>query len=701
MQTWRVKYLLQVVQRYGRYASVALDTWRSQGATALLARIRRKLRRAAPTKPRKIPPLEAWRPLQFPSFQTPVVSIVIPVYNQHLFTFRCLQSVQTETHALAYETIVVDDASQDETAAMLAAMQGVSVVRNEANLGFIGACNRGAQAARGEFLLFLNNDTVVQTGWLDALVETFSRRPDAGLVGARLIYPDGRLQEAGGIVWRDGSAWNYGRGDDPDRPQYGYLREADYCSGACLVIRRTLFLTLGMFDPYYAPAYYEDTDLAFKVRAAGKRVYYQPRAVVIHDEGVTSGTDTGSGVKRHQIANARKFFERWQAALASHRPNGLEPELEKERSVQRRAFIVDQRMLMPDHDSGSLRMAHLLAVLQRLGFKTTFAAHDLQRLEPYTGALQTRGVEVLYAPYVPSITRYLKQHGQYLDIVILSRADIAAQYADSVRSLCPRAKLIFDTVDLHFLREQRQAEWQGTAALARRAAARKRQELARARQADLTLVVSPSEKALLEQEDATLNVALISNIHTIHGATTPFEARRDLLFIGNFEHPPNVDAMRYFIAEIWPMVAADLAEARLVVVGGDAPSSLTALASERIMFTGAVPDIAPLFERVRVSIAPLRYGAGVKGKINTSMSYGVPVVATPMAAEGMALTDGVDVLIGADAAAFAAAVVRLYRDGELWRRLSASGLVNIEQYFSFAAAERQLRAALLGLGIAV
>src|SRR5262249_18375351 len=145
-----------------------------------------------------------------------------------------------------------------------------------------------------------NNDTTVTEGWLDALIGTFQTIPNTGLAGAKLIYPDGRLQEAGGIIWRDASGWNYGNGDDPDHPRFNFVREVDYCSGACIIVPRGLFDELGGFDSCYAPAYYEDTDLAFKIREAGRKVIYQPMARIIHHEGLTSGKSVNSGVKAHQ-----------------------------------------------------------------------------------------------------------------------------------------------------------------------------------------------------------------------------------------------------------------------------------------------------------------------------------------------------------------------------------------------------------------
>ncbi len=211
-------------------------------------------------------------PDQMPCASNPEVSIVIPVYNKWAYTAACLRSLAETSCAAGFEVIVVDDQSTDETAQRLPAVNGLVHLRNEQNLGFVGSCNRGAEQARGRYIVMLNNDTQVLDGWLDALLETFERYPDTGLAGARLVYPDGSLQEAGGIVFRDGSGWNYGRDDDPDRPDYQFVREVDYCSGACIMLPTGLFRELGGFDSHYAPAYYEDTDLAFRVRARGLKV---------------------------------------------------------------------------------------------------------------------------------------------------------------------------------------------------------------------------------------------------------------------------------------------------------------------------------------------------------------------------------------------------------------------------------------------
>ncbi|MCU0836774.1 MAG: glycosyltransferase [Chromatiaceae bacterium] len=590
------------------------------------------------------------------------------------------------------EVLVVDDASDDETPQCLARCRNLRVARNERNLGFVRACNLGAANAQGDYLVLLNNDTQVQAGWLDGLLATFRQRPDAGLVGSRLIYPDGRQQEAGAIVFNDGSAWNYGHLDDPYKPQYSYVREPDYVSGAALAIRRDLFERLGGFDEHFAPGYYEDADLAFRVRAAGYRVYYQPLSRVVHFEGVSAGTDenTGTGMKRFQAINRQKFLDRWRNELATHGDRGEDLERQKERRVRHRAFVVDVYILTPDKESGSLRMVNLFAILQELGYKVTFAATNLEAPEPYVSTLQMRGVEVLYRPYVKSIDQHLKADGRLYDLVILSRADSAAKVMGTARRYCTNARIVYDTVDLHFLREMRLAELTGDKATRAVAERRKREELGYIAEADTTLVVSGVERELLAREAPGAEVRVISNIHRIYGNRRPFAEREDLFFIGAFAHPPNTDAVLWFCREIFPLVLSEEPTMRFSVIGADPPAQVRALASGHVRILGYVPDVTPFFDGCRLSVAPLRYGAGVKGKVNQSLAYGLPVVATTQAAEGMYLVDGESVLLADEPAAFAEAVLRLYRDAVLWEKLSTGGLAVMERYFSFAAARQAL-----------
>jgi glycosyltransferase involved in cell wall biosynthesis len=353
-------------------------------------------------------------------------------------------------------------------------------------------------------------------------------------------------------------------------------------------------------------------------------------------------------------------------------------------------FVADVYMLTPDKDSGSLRMLNIFYILQELGCKITFAASNLEAVEPYVSDLQQSGVEVLYRPYVRSVRRHLATKGSLYDLVVLSRADTAAAFLHAARRYCPRGRIVFDTVDLHFLREMRLAGLTGDKSTRVTAERRRLQELDLISRADTTLVVSPVEQQLLRQELPDADVRVVSNIHRIHGSRRSFAERRDILFIGAFAHPPNTDAVLWFCREIFPLVLQREPDIQLLVIGAEPPRDVRALGSSRIQILGHVPDVASLFDSCRVSVAPLRYGAGVKGKVNQSLAYGVPVVATSHAVEGMFLDDGVSVLIADEPQAFANQLVRVYRDEALWDILSEGGLAVMEDHFSFAAARRAL-----------
>jgi O-antigen biosynthesis protein len=693
----RVARLRYSARRLPHQAATATHILREEGAAALYGRVREKLsRNDGFVKPSAaLYELEqSIKPLQVPHAALPKFSLVIPVYGQHLLTFTCLKSIAATCFAHDIEVIVMDDCSPTAAEAELEKVSGVQFVRNEKNLGFLRTCNRGVEIARGEYVVILNNDTILTEGWLQAMVDVFVQHKNVGMVGAKLIYPDGVLQEAGGIVWRDGSAWNVGRNDDANKPEYNYLREVDYCSGACLMLRREFWSTLGGFDERYVPAYYEDTDLAFRVREAGQRVMYQPRAVVVHFEGRSSGTDVTQGVKQHQVTNQAAFAKRWQPVLAKHRVNGMQPQLERDRYTKRRVLVVDACMLTPDHDAGSMRMFEMLGLMAELGCKVTFIADNREYREPYVSQIQALGVEVLFHPFLVPVPEYLENEAAKFGVVMLSRATVACKYVDLVKRCAPKSKLIFDTVDLHFVREERQAALvaaTGDSSLLRAAAQRMRmQELSAMSHADLTLVVSPTEKKLLAELVPSVRVDILATIHENMPGPKPFSERDGILFIGGFRHPPNLDAITWYVENVLPIIRKKAPQLVTTIIGSNAPPSLQKFAANDFVIAGFVEDVTDHYHKAKLSISPLRYGAGVKGKVNLSMQYGVPVVATLVSTEGMYLEDGVNVLVADSAEAFADAVIRLHTDEVVWNRLREGGLDNIERYFSRQCARAAL-----------
>ncbi len=634
--------------------------------------------------------------LSFTAVSDPLVSIIIPVYGAFEYTYRCLKSILSVPSKSSYEIVVVDDCSPDDTLEWLKNISGIRVLKNERNSGFIRSCNRGAEVAKGKYILFLNNDTAFCPGCLDELIETFHDIPKAGLVGSKLIYPDGRLQEAGGIIWQDGSGWNYGRDDDPFRPQYNYLRDVDYCSGACIMVPRRLFHDLGCFDERYAPAYYEDTDLAFTIREAGFRVLYQPLSQVIHFEGVSSGTNLNDGVKAYQLENSKKFRHKWQGVLDENHSSGLDPELAKERCVSKRMLIIDICTPTPDKDSGSVDVESYIKIIISLGYKITFIpADNFSHLENYTQDLQRIGVECLYAPYDTEVYAHLKQRGREYDVVMLYRANFAVRFLADVQTYCPDAAVVFNTVDLHYLRLERQAEIENSKKLRNEALRLKNIELDIMAKADKTIVLSHAEVELLQSEGVDVTkISVIPLIREIPGLKEDYQGRKDIVFVGGFQHEPNVDAMRYFVKDIWPLIRKKMPDVEMHIVGSRMPDEIGQLAGNGVHAVGFVADLAEYFDSCRLSVAPLRYGAGLKGKVGASLAYGLPCVATEVAVEGSGMVEGVHVLVENDPLRFANAVCKLYRDEVLWSSLSSAGLTFVQENYSYDAGKRKLGALL-------
>jgi len=606
-------------------------------------------------------------------------SIIIPVFNKAGFTLQCLRSVMQEIEPGENEIIVIDNASTDQTEAILAHFaNAVRIIRNEDNRGFVDACNQGAAAARGKYLLFLNNDTKVLPGWLDCLVETVAD-PAIGAAGSMFLYPHGSIQEAGSIVWQNGEAHHYGWGGSADDRRFNFAREVDYCSAASLLIKKELFDHLGGFDHRFAPGYYEDVDLCFGVRSLGYKVIFQPMSRLIHYEGVTAGTDTTKGTKQFQVVNQKKFVEKWRNVLQrEHLPKNLKrlAEASTRNRDWPRIIVFDERIPTPDRDAGSLRMFLILKTLAKWSHVVFVPINRSKDLD-YERALWKEGIETADAVDYRRLLR-----NENVKTAIVSRPGPAAALIHRIRRANSRVRVVFDMVDTHFVRLEREFDVSGSAHARTEAQCYRKLESRLARASDLVWCASAEDKEVMEKEVPGSRIEIVSTIHELHDCGKPFADRQDLLFIGNFAHRPNADAILFFMREVYPRIRQAFPSMRLDIIGDNPSPEIIAYNSDEVRVRGYVPEVGPFLRERRVFVAPLRFGAGIKGKIGESMSYGLPVVTTMMGAEGFGLVNEHSAMIADTPEDFAAAVARLYSEKDLWQLLAANSQRRIKENFT-------------------
>lgn len=370
-----------------------------------------------------------------------------------------------------------------------------------------------------------------------------------------------------------------------------------------------------------------------------------------------------------------------------------------------KALVIDWRIPTPERDGGSLRVISLMRALRTLGYDVTFASVVPEAWPPHdatlardTEAIRAHGITV----YPGTADACLQEQGPDTALLLFTGGIMLIYHRlATIRALAPQATILFDTVDLSCVRLFRQAKATGNSRTLARAVQTKKFEFAAVRVVDCTLVVSPTERHYLARECPDANVSLVTDAHEARADPPPFAGRHGFFFVGTYEFNANIDAMEYYLDTIHPLTRQHLPGAHFAAIGSEPPAGLRARAADDVTITGHIPDIDPWFAHARLSIAPLRFGAGVKGKVLRSMGQGLPVVATTIAAEGLYATHGEDILIVDEPAAFAAAIATLYEDADLWARLSIGGRAVVAEHFSFMTVCNQLAAAIASTGASV
>jgi len=393
---------------------------------------------------------------------------------------------------------------------------------------------------------------------------------------------------------------------------------------------------------------------------------------------MTQGIKTNQGIKSFQVENLKKFARKWKTTLDKNRTASSKNALfERNRKSGMNILFIDHYVSEPDRDSGSLRAFRLLGILSKMNHKITFWPDSLKKSEPYTSELQQKGIEVMYKPI--NFSKFLDERKNLYDVVILSRPHIAIKYIDQIRKKMPKCVVIFDTVDLHFLRMTRQAKIENSVSESELKKI-KNIELSLMTKSDLTIVTSEDEAKFLNSQYPDFKMLLIPNIHIFDGDIPDFKSRKDMMFLGNFQHPPNVDAVLFLLEKIFPKIQKLLPDVHLNIIGPNAPDSIKKFDSSNIHVMGFVKNLEDVFANHRVMLSPLRYGAGVKGKTTQSLTRGVPLITTIIGAEGISLKSEHNCMIADDPQKFADAACKLYNDSKLWKSVSEHGLITSKDF---------------------
>lgn len=629
--------------------------------------------------------------INLPQVEQPQVSIILILYNRAELTLSCLYSILRNSFK-SIEIIIVDNCSSDRTRKLLERIEGAKIILNQENKHFLLACNQASQIAAGDYLLFLNNDAQILGDSINIALQTIKSSPDIGAVGGKIILPDGTLQEAGSIIWQDGSCLGYGRGDDPKAPQYMFRREVDYCSGAFLLTSRELFLKFGGFDRAYEPAYYEETDYCVKLHKAEKKVIYEPNVAILHYEfGSSSCSDRAIELQKR---NQQIFVERHRDWLQfQYLPDLSKILFASNRSVCRRILFIDDRIPHPYLGSGYTRSHGILSRMIHLGYCVTLYPTDINYSEDWHDSYADidREIEIFTGSGLEGLEKFLRARKQYYDIVFVSRPHnmnhlkyLSARDKNLLRGM----KVIYDAEALYTLRQLEQRRLKGETISTEEREKLITEEINLARQSDRIIAVSAPEKQRFI-ERGYQNVTVLG--HALDAIPTPnsFHQRQDILFVGSIYEleSPNADSILWFSKEIFPLIQEELGqEVNLLIAGNNTVEEIKRqieqLNNDSIKMLGKIDDLKALYDQTRLFVAPTRFAAGIPHKVHEAAAYGLPVVTTPLIAAQLEWKDEIDLLVADSSIVFAQQCIKLYQDAQLWERLRLNSLKKVESQCS-------------------
>jgi GT2 family glycosyltransferase len=632
--------------------------------------------------------------LELPQSRTPKVSILLVLFNRAELTFACLRSI-LECGSEDLEVIIVDNASTDDTSKLLDRVCGAQIIRNPTNSHFLLAANQAARQAQGEHILLLNNDAQLLPGAVRIALRTLTSASDIGAVGGRIVLLDGTLQEAGSIVWNDGSCFGYGRGDDPMAPEYMFRRDVDYCSGAFLMTPRRVWEQLDGFDEAYKPAYYEEADYCMRLWERGLRVVYEPDATIVHYE-FGSSNNTAS-VATLQTENRRRFLERHHEALKKHTStNAIDTLKARSRNATERILFLDDRVPHTWVGSGFPRARRMILSLLKLGF--FLSVYPLSEAnEPWDLVYSDlpREIEVVTGSGALRLEMFLRGRRNYYKCIVVSRPH-NMKVLQALMLAHPdwfaNVRIVYDAEALFTRREAMHQKLTGAPWNAREVQEELNKEIEFASKADCVISVSAKESAEFSQHGIR-NIHVVGHAIDVAPQPVDFEKRSGLLFVGaiHSETSPNADSMIWFLTEVFPIIQKKLGDTvRLTIAGVNKSQRVRELAGPSVRMTGYVIDLGELYAAAKLFIAPTRFAAGLPHKIHEAAAYGLPVVATSLLAKQLDWT-GAELAIADDAESFASRCCELYTNPGKWQNQRNAALDRVKTECSSETFDRAVQ----------
>jgi len=622
--------------------------------------------------------------LDFSCAEAPRLSVIVVLYNQFALTMSTLASLRANFSG-AIDLILVDSGSTDATRSIETYVKGAQILRFRHNIGYLDGCNAALAKVRSSAVLYMNNDITLMTGAVAGALTRLESDPKIGAVGAKIVRTNGELQEAGSIIWRDGTTYGYLRNDDPNDPQANFVRDVDFCSAAFLLMRTDVVKKIDGFDTLFRPSYFEDTDLCIRIIEAGYRIVYDPTVMIEHLEFGSSDRDSSL---RTMLVNHRKFVHRHVDFLRYQQPSHhLNKVAARGRKGKRRVMFIDDYVPLPQQGSGYVRSNTIVAALAELGYEVTVfpvMVRHIERLKLFENFPET--VEIIDDRGLADLSDFLAERAGYYDAVWVGRTHNLARMLPilgEANRYLPSRGMILDTEVVATPRQFDHAKIIGAEA--------PEVSFDQALQAEFNCAYHAQHIVAVTEHDATLirraghqSVSVLGHMLTPEPTPSVWSERRGLLFVGAIHEAdaPNYDSMVWFVEEILPRLDALLPpDVRLTIAGFVRPGiDMGRLGRHRrVDMVGGVRDLRPLYDAHRVFVGPTRFAGGLPYKLHEAAAHGLPIVATSLLAGQLGWQDGEDLLAvqDLDPDAFAASVARLYEDAALWAKIRDNALQRV------------------------